>query len=117
MTTGDRRRELRAAYEDRRPRAGVYVLRNTITGRILLASTPDLQSQQNKVDFGRATESTGVLDRRLVDDARRHGMASFEMEVLDELEILPDMTPAQIRADLDALEALWRERLAGEAHY
>lgn len=117
MTTGDRRKELRAAYEDRRPRAGVYLLRNTATGRILLASTPDLESQRNKLEFGRATESTGVLDRRLVDDARRHGMASFELEILDELEIGPEMTPARVRADLDALESLWRERLAGEAHY
>jgi hypothetical protein len=31
--------------------------------------------------------------------------------VLEVLDITPEMTPAQIRRDLDTLEALWREKL------
>ena len=79
MTSKDRRGELRATYEQRPREAGVYVLRNTVTGRILIASSVDLASIRNRLEFGQSTDSTGVLDRRLVADARAHGMASFTL--------------------------------------
>jgi hypothetical protein len=117
MTSDDRRRELRTTYERRPREAGVYLLRNRVTGRILVASSPDLRSVRNRLDFGRATETTGVLDRRMVDDARDHGMASIDLEVLDVLEDAADRPDDEVGADLRALEALWREKLADQAHY
>lgn len=117
MTSRERRRELRAAYAERRPDAGVYALRNTATGRVLLGSSTDLGAVRNRLAFGQATNSTGVLDRRLVADARTYGLDVFVCEVLDTLDVRPDMTAAQIRDDLQALEALWRERLADTLQY
>jgi hypothetical protein len=117
MTSRDRRDELRAAYEQRPTQAAIYAMRNTVSGRILIASTSDLASVRNKLEFGRATESTGVLDRRLVADAKEHGVASFTLEVLDALEPDPQRDDAQTASDLAALEALWREKLAGEPQY
>jgi len=118
MTTdGDRRKELRAAYEQRRTEAGVYVLRNTVTGRVFLGSAPDLAAVRNRLEFGQATGTSGVLDRRLAADAHAHGMGSFELEILDVL-ILPDGTPPDVvAADLKELEALWREKLADVPQY
>jgi hypothetical protein len=52
-----------------------------------------------------------VLDHRLVADARQVGLDAFELEILEVVEVRPEMTPAEIRADLATLEALWRERL------
>ena len=37
-------------------------------------------------------------------------MEAFALEVLEVLDVKPEMTPEQIREDLEALEALWRER-------
>lgn len=118
MTTdGDRRKELRAAYDQRRTEAGVYVLRNVVTGRVFLGSSPDLGSVRNRLEFGQATETSGVLDRRMAADARAHGMGSFELEVLDALAV-PDGTPSDdVATDLEVLEALWREKLADVPQY
>ena len=50
-----------------------YSLRKTATGRVHVASAVDLASVRNRLAFGKTTNSTGVLDRRLVADARAHG--------------------------------------------
>jgi hypothetical protein len=116
-TSAERRLELRDAYERRERRAGVYLMRNTVTGRVLIGSSPDLQSVRNRLEFGQMTGSAGVLDRRMVSDAREHGMASFELEELDVLPEAPGASAAEEAADLDELAALWREKLASLPHY
>ena len=117
MTSREQRDDLRATYEQRPRQAAVYALRNTATGRVLIASTPDLASLRNRLDFGVQTNSTGVLDRRLVADAKAHGMVSFELEALDTLDEDPTRTDGETAADLAALEAMWREKLADVAQY
>src|SRR3954454_11379060 len=117
MTSRERRDELRAAYDERPRDAGVYALRNTVSGRTLIASSVDLAAVRNRLEFGKATNSTGVLDRRLVADARAHGMRSFELEVLDVLKPGPSLDDAQLAAEVKALEELWREKLADEPQY
>jgi hypothetical protein len=117
MIDRDRRDELRAAYEQRPREAGVYALRNAVTGRVLVASSLDLASVRNRLEFGQTTNSTGVLDRRLVADARAHGVSSFEMELLDVLDPDTSRNEAEIAADLKALEELWRRQLSDEPQY
>ncbi len=117
MTSRERRDELRSAYEEQPREAAVYALRNTVTGRLFIGSTVDLASLRNRLEFGQATNSTGVLDRRLVVDAKAHGVASFSLEVLDALDPDPMRDEAGTAADLATLEALWREKLADEPSY
>ena len=117
MTSGDRRRELRASFDERHLKAGVYALRNSVTGRVLLASTPDLAALRNKLAFARQTNTPSAFDRRLAADLRQYGIGAFTFEVLDVFDVLPDMTPHRVHADLDALEQLWREKLAGVPLY
>ena len=117
MTSRERREELRAEYEERPKEAVVYALRNAVTRRMLISSTTDLASLRNRLEFGQSTNSTGVLDRRLVADAKAHGVSSFSLEVLDALEPDADRSDAQTAADLAALEALWREKLADQPQY
>jgi hypothetical protein len=114
VTSPDRRRELRETYEQRSPQAGVYALRNTVTGRTLVASAPDLDAVRNRLDFARATNSVGALDGRLASDIREHGMDAIVFEVLDTLTVAPGTTPDRVRADLAELERLWREKLAAD---
>ena len=117
MTSPERRRELRAEYAQRPSPAGVYALRNTLTGRVLVASTSDLAAAANKLDFAKATQTPGALDHRVAADVRAFGVDAFEVVVLDSLEITFGMTPDDVRADLGALEQLWREKLAATPQY
>jgi hypothetical protein len=110
-------RRCRIQYEQRRAESGTYVLRNTVTGRVLLASAADLGSLRSKLEFARSTNSPGALDRRLARDLREFGIDAFALEVLDVIEVKPAMTPAQLQADLRALEELWREKLADTPQY
>jgi hypothetical protein len=105
-----RRKELVEEYQRSGPEAGVYRFVNARAGKALLGSTLNLGSMRGKLDFARATRSPSALDRRLHADAREFGIDSIELEVLEVLEPRADQTPAQVRADLEALESLWRER-------
>jgi hypothetical protein len=117
MMSSQRRRELRARYEQRPSEAGVYALRIMATGRVLVASTTDLAAARNRLDFAQATQTPGALDHRVAADVRAFGFDAFVLEVLDSLEITPAMTPDDVRADLDALEQLWREKHAAGPQY
>lgn len=92
------------------PEAAVYRLVNTRTGKALLGSTTNLSSLRNKLSFARSTKSAGVLDQRLRHDLHEYGIDAFALEVLEPLATLPEMTDAEILADLATLEALWREK-------
>ena len=105
-----RRRELQEQYRQSGPEAGVYRFVNRQTGKVLLGSSTNLSSVRAKLDFARSTGLTSALDQRLHADARAFGPDAFEFELLDRLETTPDRTDAQLREDLAALEALWRER-------
>jgi hypothetical protein len=106
-----RRRELRDSYHDARREAGVYLIRNERTGRVLVGTSPDLTALRNRFQFAQATGSIGGLDGRLAADARTFGLDAFSLEVVDTIAVEPDTTPEQLRADLDALLELWSERL------
>jgi hypothetical protein len=104
------RRALVDEYKRTGPEAGVYRLTNSQTGKAFLGSTLNLGSMRGKLDFGRATGSVTVLDRKLHEDARRYGIEAFTLEILEVLEVRPEMTPDEIRSDLATLESLWREK-------
>lgn len=110
MTDRARRKELLAEYKENPPEAGVYRIVNRENGKVLLGSTANLQSIRSKVDFARSTGAAGALGHRLRRDIQAFGIDAFELEILDVLEIRPEMTTAEIRADLATLEQLWREK-------
>lgn len=111
MTDQARRKELAAAYRETPRRAGVFLIRNTESGRTLVASSLDLDSEQHKFDFARTTGSTGVFHRVLVPDVKRLGWSAFTLEVVEELPASRERTAAQTRDDLATLVALWREKI------
>lgn len=110
MTDRARRRELKAAYREALPDAGVYRIRNSVNGKSLIGSTTSLTSLENKLAFGKSQNMPGVLDHRLRADARQTGMDAFSIEVLERLDVTSEMTDEQIRSDLTVLEQLWREK-------
>ncbi len=111
MTDKSRRKELLAEYKRTHPEAGVYRIVNRQNGRALLGASPNLASVRNKLAFAQSQNMPSALDHRLQQDIREFGIDAFSLEVLEVLETRPEMTPAQVREDLAALEALWREQL------
>ncbi len=105
-----RRKELSERFQQAPADAGVYRILNQKTGRFLLGSSTNLAGFRNRFDFARANNSAGALDTRLRQDIARDGFAAFAFEVLDSLEVKPEMKLEQIAADAAALAALWREK-------
>jgi hypothetical protein len=117
MSDHVRRKELKEQYKQSRPEAGVYRLVNRENGRYLLGSSPNLASMRNKLEFAQATNTPSAVDVRLRKEIDRYGIAAFSFEVLEVLEAGPEITRAQLLADLAALEELWREKLDPSLRY
>jgi hypothetical protein len=115
--TNDRRKQLQQQYRQQPLEAGVYRIVNQRTGKALLGSSLNLPSMRGKLDFARRTGTPSALDHRLWNDVRKDGIDAFAFEILEVLEITPEMTQTRINEDLAALEALWRERLADQSLY
>ncbi|HVX28946.1 MAG TPA: GIY-YIG nuclease family protein [Nitrolancea sp.] len=117
MTDRSRRRELKANYKETHPEAGVYALRNTRTGKVLIGSALNLASMRSKLEFARSTNSPGALDLRLRADIEAYGIAAFELEILESFQPAPERSDSEIRKELEALEALYRDETDPSSRY
>lgn len=111
------RKALSRAYKETRRPMGVYQVRNTRDGRVLVGRSVDLPAilnrERTQLQFG------GHRNRELQRDWNELGPDAFAFEVLDTLEV-PDGPPGYDPADdLRMLEALWLEKLEpfGERGY
>lgn len=111
----EERARLVAKFKEVPIEAGVYQIRNTINGKILIDSTPNLKSLNGR---------TGLLhmgnfkNRALQDEWNAFGPDAFKLEVLEVLE--PDDNPfVDVKDELKKLEAQWIDKLQpfGERGY
>jgi hypothetical protein len=112
-----RRKQLVSEYKQARPEAGVYRIVNSQNGKVLLGSSPNLPSVQSKMEFARTTNAATIFGYKMAPDIRKFGIDAFSLEILEVLEIRPEMTQAEILAELKTLEALWREQQAPSLLY
>lgn len=108
-----RRRELTAAYKETPRDMGVYRIVNRVSGRCLVGASRDLRARLNRHRMNLKTGTEAVAD--LQRDWNELGPDGFEFEVLDLLEPLDD--DADPTEDLEVLESLWLEKLAGICLY
>ena len=111
MDQKSRRKQLVSEYKQTRPEAGVYRIVNSKNGKMLLASSPNLPSVQSKMKFARSTNAATIFGYKIAPEIRHFGIEAFSLEILEVLETRPEMTQAEILADLATLEELWREKL------
>ena len=115
-STASKRALIRAYKESRRP-MGVYQVRNTVDGRVLVGRSVDLPSILNReraaLRFG--AHQNAALQR----DWNALGPDAFAFEVLDTLTAPDDQPAYDPTDDLRVLEAMWLERLQpfGERGY
>ncbi len=117
MVDRSRRKQLASDYKQTRREAGIYRITNSENGKSLIASSTNLDSVRSKMEFARTTNSPGVLGYQLKSDVLKFGIEAFALEILEVLEVKPEMTDAQIRADLKTLEQLWTEKYASSELY
>ncbi len=101
------RSELKREYKETPPRAGVFLITNEATGKVLLGSSANLHGPLNKHRF---MLSIGAhSNRALQEDWNAFGPGAFRFEIVAVVETKDD---PGFRADveLSKLEAAWLEK-------
>jgi hypothetical protein len=102
------KKALKREYKETARPLGIYQIRNTVDGKVLIGTSTDLPSILNR---HRAQLGFGShRNRGLQADWNRLGAEAFEIGILD---ILPpsDQPGYEAADDLKALEELWLEKL------
>jgi hypothetical protein len=107
---------LKRQYLETATHAGVYAIRNQLTGRALIAGSSNAQAALNRHRFELLQGQH--RNAQLARDWAEHGEMSFRFEVLDIVK--PGADPAFDAArELALLVSLWRQEIpcAGEQGY
>jgi hypothetical protein len=104
------KKELQAEYKERKVIGGIFAVKNTLTGKMLLDSTSDLQGSVNRFEFSKKTGS--CVSMKLQRDWTPASAPPFAIEILEELEKGANQTDAEFTTDLLLLKEIWLEKLA-----
>jgi len=110
------KKTLKRQYLETKTRAGVYAIRNQITGRALVAGSTNVQGTLNRHRF--ELRYGQHRNARLAQDWVEHGETNFLFDVLDMVQ--PSEDPAFNAAqELEMLVGLWRQEIScvGELGY
>jgi hypothetical protein len=104
----DRKALTREYRESQRP-MGVYCIRNTVNGKMLVGKSIDLPSILNRqrAQLRAGSHPNPTLQKELSE----YGGDAFEVEVLDTLEV-PEQADYNPSADLRTLEQMWLDKLS-----
>lgn len=100
-------KELKAEYQQKKFAMGVYQIRNTVNGKILIGSSVNLNAMFNRIRS--ELDFIGYRNQQLQQDWQTFGEASFAFEVLAELEQKEGVDHV---SELKQLEQLFIEELA-----
>ena len=104
----DKKALTREYKENRRP-MGVYQIRNTVNGKMLVGVSVDLPAILNR--HRAELRMGGHRNRELQKEWTEFGAEAFEFEVLDTLTP-PERSDYDPSGDLRALEELWLDKLS-----
>lgn len=110
------RDELKRDYQQRVKPAGIFQIKNTVNGKVLLGSSLNLEGPLNSHQF--MLKIGSHRNQALQRDWHEHGAGAFVFEILDVVKERDD--PGFDRAaELAVLEELWLEQLRpfGERGY
>lgn len=103
-TQAELKRDLKREYKERTKPAGIFQIKNTVTGKLLLGSSLNLDGIWNSSRF--SLELGNHRNRELQADWKQYGPEAFVFEILDQLPA--DADPER---ELGVLEELWVEQL------
>lgn len=109
------RKELVQAYKERKIIGGVYAIKNTINGKMLLESAADLQGNKNRFEFSQKTDS--CINIKLQKDWKELGGKAFVFDILETLEKKDTQTLKEFSDDIQVLEEMWAEKIDSDKLY
>ncbi len=110
------RAELKRAYKETKPEAGIYQIRNLVNGKVLVGSSDSLHGRLNRHRF--ALRLGGHRYQALQADFNQLGEAAFVFEIAELLK--PSNDPDfSLELALSELEQRWVQKLQpfGERSY
>ncbi len=100
--------ELKREYKERQTPAGVFQIKNTVNGRVLLGSSLNLEGPLNSHKF---MLTIGHHDNKeLQKDWNEHGPDKFVFEILEVVKVTDDPN-FNLSDELTLLEEIWLEKL------
>ena len=113
---GKSRQDLKREYKERKKPAGVFLVRNTANGKVLLGSSLNLEGSLNKHRFMLTMGSH--INTRLQQDWKTYGPDHFVFEILEVVRV-KDEPGFSVEDELTLLEQIWIEALQpfGEKGY
>jgi group I intron endonuclease len=110
------RKELNQEYLERPKPAGVFQIKNTANGKILLGSSLNLEGALNGHKF--TLKIGSHRNKELQDDWNKYGAEYFVFEILETVQVR-DNPNFNLSDELTLLEMIWLEKLQpfGEKGY
>ncbi|MEJ2628172.1 MAG: GIY-YIG nuclease family protein [bacterium] len=110
------RKEIIRQYKERQKSAGIFQVKNTVTGKVLLGSSLNLEGPLNGHKF--MLNIGSHRNKELQNDWNKYGKDNFIFEILETVKVKKDPN-FDINDELTLLEEIWLERLQplGEKGY
>ena len=111
-----RRKEINRAYQERVKPSGVFQVRNSANGKVLLGSSLNLEGPLNKHRF--MLQINSHPNKELQKDWNEFGPGQFTFEILETI-LVKDDPNFNLKDELTLLEEIWLEKLQpfGERGY
>ena len=103
------RKELKRKYLETPKQAGIFQVKNTANGKVLLGSSTNLHGPLNKHRF--MLSIGGHTNQELQKDWKQHGADAFTFEVLEVVR-QKDEPGFSLADELTLLEQIWLEKLS-----
>ncbi len=116
MSKEKTRQEIKREYKERQRQAGVFQIRNTVNGKVLLGSSLNLHGPLNSHKF--MLEMGNHRNEALQKEWKAFGPDRFVFEILEVVRVKDDPN-FNLEDELTLLEQIWLEKLQpfGERGY
>lgn len=99
--------ELKRQYKETKPQAGIFQVKNTVNGKVLLGSSTNLHGPLNKHRF--MLKIRNHDNKQLQKDWDQLGPDAFVFEILEVVQE-KDTPTFSVEDELTLLEEIWQER-------
>ena len=113
--SNEKRKQAIYEYKEKKTTGGVYKITNTETGKSLIKGEIDLQSMENRFNFSVSINS--CINPKLQQDWNKYGAKSFTFEILEEVEMKPEINTREFRKQLKELAEKYTKNLKLEELY
>lgn len=103
------RKELQRQFMETPKHAGIYLITNTVSGKVLLGSSTNLHGPLNRHRF--MLSINGHRNGALQSDWNQLGESSFKLEIVDSIKRRDDDPTFNLEDELSLLEQIWIEKI------